>query len=176
MRLNSGGAEIGHMKKTRTLVDAVILVGLAAAAASLVWLPTFAQESTAAKPASEGSDKPNEQAPDQSGSEAIDKAKEATDEAIEAAKQAILEEIDRGKHRASAALESNKEATKNARDMLDKASEATREVLDKASEATREVLDKAKQATEEVLEKAKDADKSLGSTPAPAPSTPRSDD
>jgi hypothetical protein len=41
-----------------------VLVGLAAAAASLVRLPTFAQESTAAKPTSEGSDKPNEQAPD----------------------------------------------------------------------------------------------------------------
>jgi hypothetical protein len=48
------------MKKTTSLVNAVILVGLLAAAASLIRLPTFAQENTAAKPASEGSDKPNE--------------------------------------------------------------------------------------------------------------------
>jgi len=41
------------MKKTTSLVNAVILVGLLAAAASLVRL-TFAQENTAAKPASEG--------------------------------------------------------------------------------------------------------------------------
>ena len=89
-------------------------------------------------------DKTNEQAVDQSTSEAIEKVKEAASRAIDGARQSIIEAIDRAKQRVGSALETAQGASKGA---LDRATEGVR-ILDKLSDATREVLDKAKQAAE----------------------------
>jgi hypothetical protein len=76
------------MKRMTTFafIKLVIVMGLTAGA--IVPLPALAQQA-----ATEGAQKPNGQTADQSASEAIDKAKIATNEAIEAAKQAFLEAI-----------------------------------------------------------------------------------
>lgn len=114
------------------MVSAIIGLTLFFAGA-LALSPTFAQEDSSAKPANERGG----QTSDQSASDAIEKAKEATNEAIEAAKRSVSEAIDRAK-----------EFTQSAKPALDKASEAARDVLDNAKRATEDVLQKAKESVD----------------------------